>query len=43
MGIVDWFTNDINTEERILTRYLLKDEGIAIIDHFVRHYIIIGI
>lgn len=24
MGIVDWFTNDMNTEERTLTRDLLS-------------------
>jgi len=30
MGIVDWFTNDLNTEERALTRDLLS---VAIADH----------
>ena len=30
MGIVDWFTNDLNTEERTLTRDLLS---VAIADH----------
>lgn len=30
MGIVDWFTNDMNTEERTLTRDLLS---VAIADH----------
>ncbi|MBE6271447.1 MAG: TerB family tellurite resistance protein [Prevotella ruminicola] len=30
MGIVDWFTNDLSTEERALTRDLLS---VAIADH----------
>ena len=30
MGIVEWFTNDLNTEERTLTRDLLS---VAIADH----------
>ena len=30
MGIVDWFTNDLNAEERTLTRDLLS---VAIADH----------
>ena len=30
MGIVDWFTNDLNTEERALTRDLLS---VAVADH----------
>ena len=30
MGIVDWFINDLNTEERALTRDLLS---VAIADH----------
>lgn len=30
MGIVDWFTNDLNTEEKALTRDLLS---VAIADH----------
>ena len=30
MGIVDWFTNDMNIEERTLTRDLLS---MAIADH----------
>ena len=30
MGIVDWFTNDLSTEERTLTRDLLS---VAIADH----------
>lgn len=30
MGIVDWFTNNLNTEERTLTRDLLS---VAIADH----------
>lgn len=30
MGIVDWFTNDLSTEERVLTRDLLS---VAIADH----------
>jgi hypothetical protein len=30
MGIVDWFTNDLNTDERTLTRDLLS---VAIADH----------
>ena len=33
MGIVDWFTNDLNTEERALTRDLLS---VAIADHEFR-------
>ena len=30
MGIADWFTNDLNTDERTLTRDLLS---VAIADH----------